>query len=128
MEADIARGGMLTDDGTSITHEQFRAAELVDEMYTIAPEERVGEYIMLRLRLADGISSAAFTQRFGLNFDAIYGRRLQIYIDNGFMTYDGDRYALTAKGMFVSNYILSNILDFDENSHIINAVCDGSDK
>ena len=128
MEADIAHGGMLTDDGTSISHEQFRAAELVDEMYTIAPEERVGEYIMLRLRLADGISSAAFTQRFGLNFDAIYGRRLGIYIDNGFMTYDGDRYALTPKGMFVSNYILSNILDFDENSHIIASVCDGSDK
>ena len=44
------------------------------------------------------------------------------------MTYDGDRYAFTPKGMFVSNYILSNILDFDEDSHIITSVCDGSDK
>lgn len=127
MEADMARGGMLTGDGASITHEQFSAAELVDEMYTISPEERVGEYIMLRLRLGDGISSARFGERFGLNFDALYGRRLRIYIDNGFMTYDGDNYAFTPKGMYVSNYILSNILDFDENSHIINTIVDGSD-
>ena len=83
---------------------------------------------MLRLRLADGISSEQFRQRFGLNFDALYGRRLGIYIDNGFMTFDGDRYAFTPKGMYVSSYILSNILDFDEDSHIINSIADGSDK
>ena len=51
-----------------------------------------------------------------------------MYIDNGFMTYDGDSYAFTPKGMYVSSYILSNILDFDENSHIITSIADGSDK
>ena len=128
LEADISHGGMLTDDGVSMTSEQYGAAELVDEMYTVTPEERVGEYIMLRLRLADGISSSRFRERFGLNFDALYGRRLKLYIDNGFMTYDGDSYAFTSKGMYVSSYILSNILDFDENSHIITSIADGSDK
>ncbi|MBQ8508673.1 MAG: radical SAM family heme chaperone HemW [Clostridia bacterium] len=128
MEADITGGGMLTDDGTSIDYEQFRAAALVDELYEVAPSERVGEYIMLRLRLTDGISSEQFRQRFGLNFDALYGRKLKLYIDNGFMTFDGDSYAFTPKGMYVSNYILSNILDFDENSHIIGTIADGSEQ
>ena len=111
-----------------MSREQFSAAELTDELYSLTPEERVGEYIMLRMRLADGISSAKFGERFGLNFDALYGRRMKIYIDNGFMTYDGDTYALSAKGMFVSNYILSNLLEFDGNSHIINSIADCSDK
>ena len=128
LEADISSGGMLTDDGISLTSEQYGATELIDELYTISPEERVGEYIMLRLRLSDGISSSRFRERFGLNFDALYGRRLKVYIDNGFMTYDGDSYAFTPKGMYVSSYILSNILDFDENSHIITSIADGSDK
>ncbi len=128
MEADITGGEMLTGDGSGLSHDQLRAAELVDEMYQISPDERIGEYIMLRLRLADGISSSEFSAKFGINFDALYGRRLKIYIDNDFMTYDGDRYALTKKGMFVSNAILSNLLDFDEDSRIITSICDGSDK
>ncbi len=128
MEADITNGSMLGDDGITLAEEQIRNAAPIDELYTVAPAERIGEYIMLRLRLTGGISAAEFEARFGMNFDAVYGRRLQIYIDNGFMTYNGDRYAFTPKGMYVSNYILSNILDFDEESRIVGGIADGSDR
>ncbi|MCI8387202.1 MAG: radical SAM family heme chaperone HemW [Clostridiales bacterium] len=117
MEQNVGQGTELETD-----------SKLVDELYTVEREERIGEYIMLRLRLANGVSASRFQELFGINFDALYGRRLKIYIDNGFMTYDGDRYAFTPQGMYVSNYILSTILDFDENSHIINSIADGSDK
>ncbi len=128
MEADMTKGGMLTGDGVFMEEQHLKSAQPVDELYTLSPNERVGEYIMLRLRLTDGISSREFAARFGLNFDALYGRRLQLYIDNGFMVYDGDRYFFTPKGMYVSNYILSTILDFDENSRIVGGIADGSDK
>lgn len=128
MEADMSKGGMLTDDGIFMEEAHLKKAQPVDEMYSLSPNERVGEYIMLKLRLAEGISSMEFSARFGLNFDALYGRRLQIYIDNGFMRYDGDRYSFTPKGMYVSNYILSTILDFDEDSRIVGGIADGSDK
>ncbi len=127
MEADITGGDMLTDDGMSISPDSFKSAELVDEMFPLTPADRIGEYIMLRLRLTEGISSSRFERRFGMNFDALYGRRLKIYIDNGFMTYDGDCYAFTPRGMYVSNYILSSILDFDEQSHIIMSAADGTE-
>ena len=129
MEADISGGGMLGCDG--ISHDaagRLQSVSPIDEMYTIKENERVGEYIMLRLRLADGISSSEFSSRFNMNFDALYGRRLKIYIDNGFMSYDGDRYAFTPKGMYVSNYILSAILDFDEESRIVGGIADGTDR
>lgn len=128
MEADISRGGLLTGDGFAMEQEQLRSAQPIDELYSVTPNERIGEYIMLRLRLTEGVSAAEFGARFGMNFDALYGRRLQIYIDNGFMRYDGDRYSFTPKGMYVSNYILSAILDFDEESRIIGGIADGSDK
>lgn len=128
MEADITTGSMLGGDGINIAEEQIRNAAPIDEMYTVAPSERIGEYIMLRLRLTEGISSAEFEARFGMNFDALYGRRLKIYIDNGFMTYNGDRYAFTPKGMYVSNYILSSILDFDGESRIVGGIADGTDR
>ena len=49
MEADVSHGGTLTGDGVAVTYDQYKNAGLVDELYTITPDERVGEYIMLRL-------------------------------------------------------------------------------
>lgn len=129
MEADIPGSGMLGGEGVDPkSSAMIDSVSPVDEVYRISDGERVGEYIMLRLRLTDGISSAEFEKRFGMNFDGIYGRKLKLYIDNGFMTYDGDRYAFTPKGMYVSNYILSAILDFDEDSRIVGGIADGTDK
>ena len=128
MEADLSANVTCSEsDGT------FRSSDIggmspIDEMYKIDEHERIGEYIMLRLRLAAGISSDEFSSRFGRNFDALYGRKLKVYIDNGFMSYNNGRYFFTPKGMYVSNYILSNILDFDEDSRIVGGIADGSDK
>ncbi len=68
---------------------------------------------MLRLRLTQGISCTEFKEKFGADFDAVFGKKLQVYIDRGFMTHEGDRYAFTPQGMFVSNFILSRIIPFE---------------
>ena len=49
----------------------------------------------------------------GLGVIEYCGRRLQAYIPDGFVTFDGDRYAFTPKGMYVSNYILSSVLPME---------------
>lgn len=91
--------------------------EIVDENYEVAPVERIGEYVMLRLRLADGVDTAEFERRFGLSFERMYGKYLDVYTQNGFMQKRGSAYSLTLKGMYVSNYILSTMLDFDEQAY-----------
>jgi len=128
MEADIGKSEISPKNGISLTEDKLRSVQPIDEMYRVTDKERVGEYIMLKLRLCEGLSSREFTDRFAINFDAVYGRQLRLYIDNGFMKYDGDRYSFTPKGMYVSNYILSSILDFDEDSGIIGGIAGGSDK
>ena len=94
--------------------------ELVDQADTIwserrsiAEPERKSEFVMLGMRLRDGISCREFTARFGDSLDDYCGRRLNEYVPDGFVTFDGDRYAFTPKGMYVSNYILSSVLPMD---------------
>lgn len=90
--------------------------DIIDEDYVIDANEQMNEYIMLRLRLKDGIDSAEFNSRYGLSFENIFGDYLNLYCDNGFMEKRGTRYSFTTKGMFVSNYILSTMLDFSSAS------------
>ena len=74
----------------------------------------MGEYIMLRFRLNDGLDPSAFASRFGASFEALYGAKIEKYIKNGFIIRNGNAYALSPGGMFVSNYILSDILEFED--------------
>ncbi len=74
----------------------------------------MGEYIMLRLRLTDGIDGREFTRRFGFSFETLYGDKCKRFIQNGFMTRENGRYVLTPAGMFISNYIISDILEFED--------------
>ena len=70
------------------------------------------EYVMLGLRLFDGISFEDYRANFGADFMQKYGAKLKTYIDGGFMRADRRTCAFTQKGMYVSNYILSDILEF----------------
>ncbi|MBQ8523633.1 MAG: radical SAM family heme chaperone HemW [Clostridia bacterium] len=88
--------------------------ELTSESEQLERRERMGEYIMLRFRLNDGLDPSAFASRFGASFEALYGAKIEKYIKNGFIIRNGNAYALSPGGMFVSNYILSDILEFED--------------
>lgn len=86
---------------------------IIDQSEEIPARERIGEYVMLRLRLAGGVRFADFKYRFGADFEELFGRKLLPYLKSGFARRTENAVSLTAKGMFVSNYILSDILDFN---------------
>ncbi len=86
---------------------------------TVSSEEikgkaRMGEYIMLKFRLSDGLPLGDFQRTFGSDFLELYGAKLPFYLKKGYMVRRGDNIALTHAGMFVSNYILSDILTFED--------------
>lgn len=72
--------------------------------------ENAYEYAMLRLRLADGISRAAYAEKFGRDFTRGREKKLAAFERQGLLFSDGDRIALTDRGFYVSNAILSEIL------------------
>lgn len=95
-------------------------SSLLDENYTVDKKEEIAEYLMLRLRLKEGISAEDFSRRFNGDFDAVFGKKLQLYIDRGLMTHENGRYAFTPQGMFVSNYILARIIPFEPKFTAVN--------
>jgi len=77
---------------------------------TLTVSDMESEFVMLGLRLADGISLTEYKRKFGREF--ISGREAEInrYINAGYMTLISDRIALTERGFYVSNTILGNLI------------------
>ena len=69
------------------------------------------EYIMMRLRISDGIDLAEYLNKFGKNF--ITGREelLSAYEGAGYLTVDDERVALTERGFYISNTLICDLLD-----------------
>ncbi|MBO5701802.1 MAG: radical SAM family heme chaperone HemW [Clostridia bacterium] len=76
--------------------------------------ECMDEYVMLGMRLAEGIVVADFEKRFNTSFAEKYGYRFDEYLEEGFIIKDETGYRFSSKGMFVSNYILSDVLELGE--------------
>ena len=80
------------------------------------PEDEGGELtdaeeaIMLAMRLSDGVDVAKLKADFGFDFEAKYQEKIQPYIKGGHIRKTPQGYAFTDRGMFVSNYILAEIL------------------
>ena len=87
---------------------------ILEEQKTIGVQERKNEYVMLGMRLCEGISASAFEARFGQSFAQAFGERLRPYRAGGFVTLSPNGAAFTPRGMQVSNAILSQILDFSD--------------
>ena len=73
--------------------------------------DKMDEYVLLKLRLSDGISSQEFETRFGKSLLNEYPN-LEKYIKSGHVSLNNSFYSFTPKGFFVSNYILTDILHF----------------
>lgn len=80
---------------------------------TPSPRDRMNEYVMLRMRLREGVTAVDFEKRFGEPFENIFGKRLSAYESGGFVKKTAHGWAFTPAGMYVSNAILSEILEFD---------------
>ena len=88
---------------------------LIDNMEDIPPLERAGEYLMLRLRTAQGISGNEYTRLFHHNFDSVE-RRLEMQLAHGLALREGDRWRLTEKGFLLSNRVIGEVLDATDSS------------
>ena len=69
------------------------------------------EYIMLALRLTEGLQKEKFNERFGKNIDEKLIKKSLILQREGLVTVTEDRISLTSKGFLVSNSIISYLLD-----------------
>ncbi len=71
--------------------------------------EQMDEYVMLKLRLVDGISEADFKSLFGNDFIKEYPN-VEKFVKSGHVSHQNGNFHFTPQGFFVSNYILTDIL------------------
>lgn len=88
----------------SLSGREYLQCEDIDEA------SHAYEYAMMRLRLSKGFSLSEYRTLFGKDFLSGKEEYISRLIDEGYMTLSKDVIALTEKGFYVSNEILSRIL------------------
>ncbi len=93
--------------------ENYEGQGIVDKCIDVPFGTQMAEYVMLRMRLGEGINCDEFRRRFGRTFESVYLNKVTPFLSSGHIVKTNDGYAFTEQGMYVSNYILSRMIDFD---------------
>ena len=90
--------------------------QVLQDVQEVAPRERAGEYLMMRLRTTSGVDPRAYEQNYLLPFAPLEPAFIRCR-ENGLAekTFDG-RWRLTPKGFLVSNSIISDLLLIQEST------------
>lgn len=76
----------------------------------LSKDDLASECIIMGLRLNEGISLAAFSEKFGYDLYEKHKAKLDMYIRGGFMRKAADRLCFTDSGICVSNSILCELI------------------
>ncbi len=68
--------------------------------------DRVGEFVMMHLRLRSGLPLREFEERFGYSFLDSHQSTVDFFINQGIMTQENDCLVLTERGFYLSNTVL----------------------
>ena len=97
--------------GNSRDVEAFlRGEDITEFTQVLTDEDREAEYVMLALRLSDGVDEGEFSTRFGHDFWHTYGDLCIPFMERGLMVRGGGRVSLTEAGFPVSNAILAELI------------------
>ena len=91
-----------------------KGEDITEDRQTISVMERKNEYVMLRMRLAEGVIASEFERRFGSSFWEDFGKALKKYEKDGFVRITDQGASFTQKGLYVSNSILADVLEFGD--------------
>jgi oxygen-independent coproporphyrinogen-3 oxidase len=76
----------------------------------LAPPARMGETMMLELRLLAGVGREEFAQRFGVGLDEEYGREIVELVEDGLLVADAAGIRLSARGRLLGNRVFAAFL------------------
>ena len=85
----------------------------LSEAEAIEERDRDGEYLMLSLRTAEGVSPAEYEKRFRRPF-APLEKMLCAFEKEGIAARRGENWRLTAKGFLLSNAVIAELLDVQQ--------------
>ena len=78
------------------------------EIERLTKEEKMKEFMILGLRMTEGVSETDFLVRFGVQLMDVYGGIINKYLRMGLLIKDGYRIRFSDRGIDVSNIILAD--------------------
>ena len=87
---------------------------LYDSFEVLETWELAWQFVMLGFRLRLGIDVREYEERFGDDFEARYFDRMAPFIDKQYILKTKNGYRLSRRGLLISNYILSEIIEFEQ--------------
>ena len=103
---DGKRYGNTTDREVYLSH----TGEIIIYEEPVTVESLAYEFVMLGLRLAQGISLSEYSSRFGTDFLPGREEKIKSFAELGYLTLDKDSICLTERGFYVSNSILNELI------------------
>ena len=107
---------MIRYNNTSDLQQYFCAAKTHDGRIDSSTIERLSqpdcmaEFMILGLRMTDGISKTEFRRRFDREPDQVYGEVFRKYQDAGLLQCEGERIFLTGRGRSLANVVMMEFL------------------
>ncbi len=87
----------------------LRGEDIVTERTLLTPTDVRNEYVMLRLRLSEGLSLSEYRERFGTDLERECPA-IAAFVTGGLLQKENDRLFFTDRGFFVSNAVLAELL------------------
>lgn len=97
-------------DDQALSDKAAGISPAVTEQYKLTEKEMIEEFMFLGLRRIAGVSEDDFKDRFTYDIHDIYGDILRRLRDDRLIKKTGGRWALTRKGIDVSNVVLAEFL------------------
>lgn len=83
----------------------------IAESYRVEPVEDVENFMILGLRLMEGVSKDLFRQRYGLELETVFGQVIEPWIEKGFLHWKQERLLLTEQGLIFGNDVFASFLE-----------------
>ena len=84
--------------------------ETQENIQIIDKTESMSEYMILGLRLIDGVSAKEFNYRYNVDLFEVFGERIQKNIKKKLLEKENDRIRLTSYGLDVANEVFSDFI------------------
>lgn len=83
---------------------------VVIESYENSIEDEMEEFVFMGLRMVSGINLLKFEKKFGVHINSIYQEIIEKNIKEGLLVVEENKMFLTAKGMELSNSVMSDFI------------------
>ena len=98
-------------ENSSLVDEYISGEDIMFSANRIDKAEQMNEYVMLSMRLASGVDAESFKEKFDVDFLDAFGEKFKKFSPE-FVRLENGGCVFTEKGFLVSNYILSECLEF----------------